>query len=1074
MSDIDDYVKWLQQAKKLLNVFQRDTKKDLKQSSEAIAKMLKDFQSKYAKELKPFEEEFEALAGDTKKAIDKKQGFSVADLNRQLARLQLKIELAVGQKDPLATPQIREQVLASARHKPVYEDKCGRIRVAIAELKALPGAQDFVETLEGLLEAGKALEPDYESAFAALGGLTAALEGGRKAAARFEESIGDKAFRKDLQDARDAVASFEKACGQGQPGKLAEHRKVISDELFALAALEGDALKKRLVDAGVALRNLKKQVDGEILSAGVVDELAKKNLKAIELSIQKLKTCAPVDVLAPWLEKYRVAAALVAQQKYEQAGTKVDEMEKKIVKEAGTYEQLQTAWKEVADKVQPLYEEAELKLSNEAEDHRRIACWQILGNTWRQILADQVAQRRYQAAIDAVEAAQLTKAFQQSLKDGELTYANPGTELQVEVSLQRKRVAARADPAFDKLMAKLHLFGGDPKPYAAKKQSLLDAFEKAAKVLLTTKPGAATAALKTFRTEVDRIVKALTTDLLEGDDAKLLSGLPDKPPATETLEAIKEVADALQYLAGYGYDATAAPMSDKPALLTMQADLKAAQLDAYRGTDVADKLKTLLADAQGKRKTVDGLLATRRKDGADLATQIEGKIATLRKGQHKRYAAFFDGLQQRVDTARLMLQGTVLKVLAQGESDLQALKKEVEGHETQFAVKGGGNFATVEATCERLLKEVDADDHKTYQPVLRKTLKTELEQVLKPDLAQLSPPEALKVLKKFEDERLSLLKNGAKQTKEHAGKIEGYIAEARKKLKALDSIVPKPEALIASLSQRLDRAAKQPASAAGEAVREVESVRVMIEVAQNGKAQALDQGVKVAGFNAEKQQQEYEAAVDVFEKNMLRQVAQLRDEIGKKQSNEDLYTQITATLKDAKKEAKAGSIALAHEKLRLAETTAKSYLANPYGATGVGRRALPGAEQGWVAVANEFERQVGAIVNKIEGLSGDPDFDLMDGAEVLEAMRGLQPMFNPQLFASYVKPLSDEPPTSGPELGKRRLLKEYAILGLRRYQKLLDENTLIPLARDNPFGIALPLDRMKAALRSLEGALVAC
>src|SRR5580704_17825370 len=115
----------------------------------------------FEKSFDKLKSEFEKLANDANNVTGKDEAEKIA---AKVRKLKQKVRLELGSVNPNESPKVKQQLLASARHRPIYEDRVKEFQGMMDRLKTIPGTKDQQKVLDERLKLAKTRLPDYKEA----------------------------------------------------------------------------------------------------------------------------------------------------------------------------------------------------------------------------------------------------------------------------------------------------------------------------------------------------------------------------------------------------------------------------------------------------------------------------------------------------------------------------------------------------------------------------------------------------------------------------------------------------------------------------------------------------------------------------------------------------------------------------------------------------------------------------------------------------------------------------------------------------------------------------------------------
>lgn len=1095
MSNIDDMHTWCVNARNLLGVIDKHSTKSLKTNSEAVSALLttmgKDKQkaTRYPK-LAELERRYETLARTAAQNPKKSELQRVAS---DLHLLQVQLEIAIGNADPLASPKAKERVVAEARHKPVYDNKRERIQAIIDELQPQPGTAAYIVKLQGLLSAGARMEPDYAAAYKALEGLSKLRKEGREQAKKWSTCDFSDSLKKPLAALRLALAQHQELVGLSDATYLQEENAWINVQLNSLAGSKGDpkdiskSLKQSMATTLEGRTNAVVRRSNEFKLEQQATSVHQEKLKPL---MDKLAELCPVEELGKLLTRFNKAQTLAGAQQYKAANTAFQEMTELIVNTESSRRTAKDSW---------ITTDGQLTVGLKALD-------EIVGNTTLDVppemstVASQmqtlvnttlrgqmVPARQFAEAVDKVAELQLladmTMLAEQfaKLKAGEgvkLDFKGQGALLGARLKTADLPVKAGQE-AVKKAIQALEKAGGHAAPHQEALQALVIEWNKGYSPLTDNgvpvsermgKTDALDLLSADIRNRLDQLTQLIQA---ETTDPKKLEASQKGKQQDDEGKAFEQVRRKAQAALGYLDDLDAPTdvvMTGNPSLDSLKARYQQLVDEAARhsyGTPAMDKLES---DATNKRQLFEAALSQQRQASQLKVQNLTKQITTLRLQTPDAYIAYIDKLQDDLTSAAGLVNSKSPALMDEGITQLNEFETKLQQHIKNNRDPKQESFAQVIEKIQALKTLLKAKDMKACDPSLQGQLMAELTDVLPAELAKLSPNQALAKLLEHENKVKGLRTRTDDITKRHAALLVDAGKEREKATALLKTSAP---ALFADMDKRLAQilAMKEHDTANGELA--LKSVRLLLlSAVDTDKRETMEAKSQSDALQAEKDEAAYKAAVDVFEKDTQRAADEAKSEAG---SDHDAgaYELIAIRLKDAKTAGKNGAYADARDKLRLAETAARAFIAAPYKPAVAAGRALVGCNNDWRTAVGGYLGQVAELRNQIRRQC-KAEVPPLDDSKALAALDSLDGLFNPVTFeyASGVLSRPAKGKGDSTERAERRAEKEKVLVIVNRYLRQLNDHPLLATVTDNPFS---PVDtaEMKRTLNSLRAAFLA-
>ena len=640
-----------------------------------------------------------------------------------------------------------------------------------------------------------------------------------------------------------------------------------------------------------------------------------------------------------------------------------------------------------------------------------------------------------------------------------------------QLAVQRRRVAVGLD--------QLAKAGGHIEPFEARIGPLTIQWQAATGPIVDTTRAktqaerlAEVAALAPLASTLSTAMGALADEIAATAQAgspalaasqQALKSQDDKPAY---LKARSAAVAALRYLDEFALPDNDPVLTAEPTLAGLRQAVERLDADAAANRFEIARMEKISSDAVTKRRLIEHRLAARRTASAQTVAALQTTIAGLRKTK-PAYVAYYDGLADRLTEHAGLAASTVVGLMEQGEAALLAFQQEVDA---QVAGAGAQNFDAVDARRQELQKRLDAKLIKQMLPARQAALSTELEKVFPTRSEGLSPQAALALLADLAA-RVAALEAEAEAGARRAEAVKTTIRDLKTQVGAITDA----PLLKADLAARIAAAGKLPDSQVADAEQALRAVSLLVTAAADAPRRAsLNDKAASDAQVAALDKANFDASVDVFSKHLQREAKAVHDGFSRLASdrNDTLHDQISKHLDDAVKDGKTGNYAAAREKLRLAEASARLFIANPYQPHVAARKAVTLCSNAWKAAVGAYLKDLLALKAAIvaANASGEKASDAELQA-ALDALAPLNTLFNPAAFEHPAAQMQVSP-KSPAEAHARVTTKELALMHVQRLQRVLAENRLVQTAAENPFK-NVPTAPLMQALQSVNGAFLA-
>jgi hypothetical protein len=949
-----------------------------------------------------------------------------------------------------------QKQLTAARQKPVYEDEVIRIENAISKLKELPGTKSAVTELQRLLTAGSAkltATEDYEQAYNALAGLTAAYQQGLTAAKNFDATVGNELYRTNLAEAKLQLQRLDGLVGRSQFELIAEKQKVIDDSMMRVS--NGGSVDTETLTIGTLAVDLKRKANDVV---PLRDDCIRKKTEATARikAFQERYLIAKYDILPKFREaeaEFGLDNYLLATQLYTDFITELTRIEA-LPENEPAYDvwQIVQADLKITGAITSLAkvrsESCQSLLQFAPLESETTALLNNLSQTRNYIAANEVAARVRVAALDIEDI--LTRYRSMDNKRGELR------------NFTNAEIAA-ATTKIDELKTKL----GDVEQF----KNLLDTFknewEKSLMTAFDTE-GAFDAAFVEFKTNLaNKIVAPITnmladpTELLKSQEAAKTNSTAKliKQKLLEISATIKSMnKDALAY-ESFGYT------TEIDAATTELKNLTELAKDPAEYVNALNQL-SLLGD---KLTVVIGKLGRDRVAQSDAAKQALQDCLTslnLLKSSHKKFEPYFRALTGRVGDLRSMADSQICSTVQKCGETANALKSREITPLTDA-------FTAIDVVLDNINININDRDLNTHLPERYKILNFRFEKEVKLDLYSKGPVAGKAAAEGFLNDVRTAVQN-AKDALRIKEEIKRLVSECNSKL-ALMTDVPHLQAsflaMITSASTPLEGGEVSALQRLRSILGQIETLlspaaaQARLEMEKNTREQETTAKLRLA---------QYQSKRDVLDKNQIRQAAERKKGMESDEVNSDLYKQIAELRKEADKMLEKGLVDTAFEKLEAARTTALQFLNNPFSIQVTARKNLSKVGERWAQTISTFVKSMNSLQiavsdsMTVENQSTPGKFNIQ---EVMSPLSEATRSFEATKFVDYIQKIVTELAKDKMDLAAAkayREAKEDALRFVRAYQTIVQKDPVLLSAASNPFGVNVSLRSVGDALRDLE------
>ncbi len=1111
MPKIEDCKTWLNKVKPMLGF--GDRRKMGKRNQEvadllrSMRTIVEDEKSKpkltksrdgyeaFEKSFDELKSEFEKLANDAKNATGKDEAEKIA---AKVRKLKQKVRLELGSVKPNESPKVKQQLLAAARHRPIYEDRVKEFEGLVERLKTMPGTAEQRKVLRARLKLAKTRLPDYKEAVKELTffqdlnvqqgeGLRQIIKEAQTSANDLPGKLFDDEFRVAFEDAESKWKEYSEIASLADAGTVEKFRADIQKVLKDGEKKEdADAAKKTIKRLGSKLDTLIKQSKKD--RKGLVD--AKKEATDKWHGVEET---APLHQVAELKAIKERAESLESSQLYSAAADAYSELSGEIDTVLSKCSTAPDDWKNLEPEIAEMEEtlDAALELSELGS---------MAGSLKSVILSARNDVKLHQDFVSACEAIENIRGEFKTLKKAVASLRDPNNDpkkvpdarfpdpsLTVEVKLNglTKMVGQLVGNVTKKEIEALKNAGGDVSKYVAE----CDAVMKDTAQFVAERP-------VTFdRRYLRETEKKKKKEVLD----KTLSRIDDEYAAMmKRVEEIAEEASEILSDSSGKFEASQESATKKKAEKEAREMLRAAQeqidklaelhmpklpseivevgkrigrriKEIDQGTVDTEKLKSVEEQVAKALKAIEDKIAERRKNAQERAKALNQRIDKFEKDAPK-YQEYFQTMRTTVAVAEGKLSSRTWPVSEKGELELAGVETEIDNLKDKLK-DSTQNYAMVENKVKELKKELE--ELKKRDPRGHAVVEHLFTNNVLPESRKLLPDEALKKLEEFETGKLAKAKTAADTLETNK---ENFAKEAKKLKKEMKAFARSAPALYRSLIARLDSAESSVSGNYDVAQNELDAISLIIETAagDENKAAKLNNNAAEEEFEDERRKEEYLAQKDLFETNFKNQAREIASGgMGApKSGREDEYKAMNKFVEGADRMAKLKppDFAGARNNLEKAIEMARFIIENPSDDTTPIGRNLKKVQTTWKTRVATYLKEVSELTNMIVGATPpDVNDDPIDGDGVRKTLKPLLSLFDPKALDPYVEELSKS--TKGADLNQRRKMKEQALLRVRRFQKQLDANQLLKYVAFNPIA-DISLKPLRDSLRGFEAELL--
>lgn len=963
-----------------------------------------------------------------------------------------------------------QKQLAAARHKPVYDDKVLRIKNAISELKALPGTKNAVTLLQGLLNSGseklKSTE-DYEQAYKALAGLTAAYQQGLTAAKNFNATVGNELFRTNLAEAKLQLQRLDGLVGRSQFKLIAEKQKIIDDSIMRIS--NGDSVQTETLTIGKLAVDLKKLADDVVPQR---DTCVNKKINASEMikAFQERCLIGEYDVLPLFRSaesEFGVDNYLVATGLYENVITKLMEIERDQ-KNNDSFNKWELAL-------------AELKSSGalaslakvRSESCKSIMKFASLETQTSELLKNLSLTRDYKTALEiAAKVKEAAPEIEEILKKYH------------ETDERREELRKLANDEIAAATLKINELGkksGDVGPFQDALDKLQSGWNKSltSSTFLTVKEF--DDAFDEFKKQLAaQVVTPITDMLAEPGGLPLLKESQKAAESKETVKVLKQnLSEVSAMIKLMSKDELAyqflGPMVALPTFADPVIQTATTEFDRIKDELAKDPIRDLEALGRAIAKlggNVTTVMENLDKERVKLSQTAKASLLECSnslnslKGSHKPFEPFFMALTGRVSDLGSMAESKICSTVEQCIQTASELKSK----EINPLVSA---FTAIDEILNNIKINLNDSDLKTQLPEKYKILNFRFEKEIKLDLYKKGPVAGKAAVEQFLVDIRAAVQN-AKDAVRIKEEIKRLASECKSKLELMTDAPHLQSSYQGIISSASSPAEGGEASALQRLRSTLGQIEKLISPEAAGVRLEMEKNTREQETKAKLRLEQYKSACDVLDKNQIRQAEERKNGMESDEVNLDLYKQIAELRDEADKMLKKGLVDTAFEKLEAARTTALQFLNNPFSVQVTARQNLSKVGVRWAQTVNTFVKSMNALQTAVMDSMTEENKATPDKFDIPAVMKPLSEAtrsFEATKFDNYIQTIVSE-------LGKEKIdlaavkayraAKEDALRFVRAYQTIVEKDPVLQSAASNPFGVDVMLRSVGEALRDLE------
>jgi len=989
-----------------------------------------------------------------------------------------------------------KEKLAAAK-KPIYDDKVRRIENDIRELKALPGTQSAVTTLEDKLKAGNevAKTGDYELARQSLKGSNKAHEAGKTAADNFQKTM-DSGYKTALEKARKKLLEVEELVGRSQFKEIAEQQQAIDKSVMRLSE---DRIKNLNAETGKISR-----IFGELVTLANTEaqkraacESVKNDATTKIEEFQERYLIANYDDVLP---KFRQAESEFAMDNYVEAKGLYEGVTWRLGEILGAggdnlgYETWKTNLTDFETNLKKLdkvrdstckylghlkYTGSEGSESLLQLEEKATTLLENLELTRDYLAANRIANDVTQAMKD-IDIEEILKQYDDTkakredllkqtndkiaLANGKITdlgnVKGHVEEFKIELKkLQEEwmNILERSDDlkTEDKLNSKYLEFVNKLTP------AIITPIEEMLSALAMNEKNKADSNEPALTTKEQAYLDKLTASQKAADISEEAKKFEQKlSEISATITFMKKDASAY---------ASLAPKVD--------VDSKSAELDAIKALlatelakDTDQKFDTLNKEVPALETDLASVIAALDTKRGSQSTAAINKIKACSdsleqlKHSNPKFETYFKEFTNRVEDLKAMADSKILTTVDQCCDAADALEKTLD------ELSKSKSFSNINDDLKLIEKGFEELAEKNTLPVRLAGLKMRFEKRIEPDLYEEGPVDGKSKVGAFLKEVEAAVVDADAATKSK-GKITNLVDECTDELLTMTD-APNLKASY----QGMITSASTPAEGDEESARQrLEIIEMAIKRLKKMSAEdrLKEEQSKVREKNTEELRRiEFEAELKVFEAKQFKEAGILMEST-KPNENSNLYNQISELRDEADKMFKEKNVDGAFQKLDAARTAAQRFLNNPFSIQVNAKNNLKALGENWLKTISTFVKSMNELKAVVEASmtteneGKDPQkFNADSFTAMKEPLTEAARSFEATKFRDFIDKISkaDDPA----KIREYRRLKEDALRFVRAYQTIVTKDPVLLSAASNPFKVEVSLSSVKDALRVLE------
>ena len=599
-----------------------------------------------------------------------------------------------------------------ALYRVKYGERKQKLEDAINVLRTMPGTGDVQEELRNNKTAGERLAatspPDYEKAFNALGKVEDKLKDALKAS---KESL--KAANA-IPEVKAALQTFETHFQELETLAPDEELQEIKAAQVAVLALISSGKKKNKTDkeAAADCANGLDQVTNQVLKR--ITELKKsqesytRNAKDITKKLKSLEDCSTVLTRAPYEDRLKRAATLIAQRRFDQAAELVKADVADLQKKLDTWPAARQAWEEqrpVRAKIMTALKElAECPATEEMHEECSAELERLRS------MAKDEREDSYDIARQGVED---LKLLIEGLKADVLVPYGKLSKVRKAADKKVQEAYDEVEAALKEVQQRIQMGGGpDNADFGDFNQRLADAFAEWQTTSRTAlqaddlNTDEKVAELKKIGQELDAAASDLDTYTRYADEATT------KAEKTEYDKVRAQVDQALKGISELGGETI------NTLLIEVQGLYKKTDADKKYSAATTRLRDQVLGQIQRLKNTFGPDLERYAGEARQAQTEASQAVKTLQnKLGDSKYKGLFKSLQEELSDLTLMIESTNLDTVKGAKKEIAAFKQRLATLAQNLTGKdpAAKNFQKIEAEISTITDTLDNANLKKWR-----------------------------------------------------------------------------------------------------------------------------------------------------------------------------------------------------------------------------------------------------------------------------------------------------------------------------------------------------------------------